>query len=333
MPLVTELPSPLHSVHIMGIGGTAMAALAGMLVDAGCEVTGSDTGVYPPMSDYLDDLGIRVMEGYRAENLTHHPDLVVVGNVIRAIYAEAEALVSSDLPYTSFPGLLGGHFMNQTRNIVVSGTHGKTTTTSLIAWLLEAAELAPGFLVGGVAKNFDRTARAAGGKLFVIEGDEYDTAFFDKEPKFLHYRARTAILTSIEFDHADIYENLEHCQQSFEKLVRQLPENGCLVARWDHEAVAQVARNATCEIRRYGPGQSWDGQIEDIDPQTGTMLFTVTRDGIRFGEFRTSLVGEHNLYNQVAAIAALDREGLKAETLARGFESFQGIKRRQEILG
>jgi UDP-N-acetylmuramate: L-alanyl-gamma-D-glutamyl-meso-diaminopimelate ligase len=316
----------------MGIGGTAMGALAGMLVDAGHTVTGSDGGiVYPPMSDYLAGLGIDPMVGFEAHNLDHRPDLVVVGNVVRRDYDEARALLASSLPYTSFPSLLGARFLDGSRNIVVSGTHGKTTTTSITAWLLDAAGRAPGFLIGGVAANFDRTARAGDGRFFVIEGDEYDTAFFDKGPKFLHYRPTTAILTSVEFDHADIYRDLAHCQESFRKLMAILPSDGCVVARWDHDSVAEVAREASCELRRYGPGQDWDGRIEGVDTRTGMMSFTVLHEGRRFGTFETSLVGEHNLYNQVAAVAALSREGLGEEELAAGFRTFKGIRRRQEI--
>jgi UDP-N-acetylmuramate: L-alanyl-gamma-D-glutamyl-meso-diaminopimelate ligase len=318
----------------MGIGGTAMAALAGMLVDAGYRVTGSDGNkVYPPMSDYLDRLGIDVMEGFKAENLAKRPDLVVVGNVVRASYPEAEALLASDIPYLSFPGLLGALFLADRRNIVVAGTHGKTTTTALISWLLESAGRDPGFLVGGVAKNFDRTARSGSGIHFVIEGDEYDTAFFDKGPKFLHYRPRTAIITSVEFDHADIYRDLDHYKQSFRKLVALVPAEGCIVARWDHADVVDVLTDAACEVRRYGPGQDWDGHILDADTTAGTMRFTVSHEGRVLGTFRSSLVGEHNLYNQVAAVAALTREGVTVEELAQGFESFLGIKRRQEIIG
>jgi len=332
MPLVDTLPENLETIHIMGIGGTAMGALAGMLVDAGHTVTGSDGGiVYPPMSDYLAGLGIQPMVGFETQNLDHRPHLVVVGNVVRRDYDEARALLASSLPYTSFPSLLGARFLENTRNIVVSGTHGKTTTTSIAAWLLQAAGQDPGFLIGGVAANFDRTARAGGGRFFVIEGDEYDTAFFDKGPKFLHYRPTTAILTSIEFDHADIYRDLAHCQESFRKLMGVLPEDGCVVARWDHDSVAEVAREASCELRRYGPGQDWDGRIEGIDTSTGTMRFSVLREGRLYGTFETILVGEHNLYNQVAAVAALDREGLTADDLAPGFKSFQGIKRRQQV--
>ena len=334
MPLVTELPSPLHHIHVMGIGGTAMAALAGMLVDAGYRVTGADGNrIYPPMSDYLGQLGITPMEGYQAENLVPAPDLVIVGNVVRAVYDEAAALLASDIPYTSFPAALGALFLGDRKSIVVAGTHGKTTTTTVVAWLLEAAGRQPGFLVGGVPGNFDRTARTGGGSHFVIEGDEYDTAFFDKGPKFLHYRPRTAIVTSIEFDHADIYRDLEHYKDSFRRLMAIMPEDGCLVARWDDDAVAEVVGAATCEVRRYGPGQDWDGRIDGVDTDTGTMRFTVLREGKEFGSFQSILAGEHNLYNQVAAVATLHREGLTADELARGFLSYRGVKRRQEIIG
>ncbi len=355
MPLLTgDLPASLlvaghpeggARIHVMGIGGTAMAALAGMLVDAGYVVTGSDTGVYPPMSDYLASLGIDVMIGYKAENLAHKPDLVVVGNVIRADYEEAQALLASDLLYCSFPQLLGALFLKDRRSIVVAGTHGKTTTTALIAWLLESAGRSPGFLVGGRMKNFERTARTGTGAAFVIEGDEYDTAFFDKGPKFLHYRPRTALITSVEFDHADIYRDLDHVKESFRKLVAIVPpsgddasedgtpDGGCIVARWDHDDVRDVCGDAACEVRKYGEGQQWDGRIDGVDTERGVMTFTVLRDGNPWGRFESGLVGEHNLYNQVAAVAVLEREGLTAAQLATGFATFGGIKRRQEIIG
>lgn len=333
MPHATELPSPLNTIHIMGIAGTAMASLAGMLKDAGYTVTGSDKAVYPPMSTYLDDLGIPVMEGFVADNLNHRPDLVIAGNVVRAIYEEAEALLAGDLPYMSFPELLGHLFLKDAHNIVVAGTHGKTTTTSIAAWLLASAGRDPGFLIGGIAKNFDRTARPGAGTHFVIEGDEYDTAFFDKGPKFLHYRPTTAILTSVEFDHADIYEDLDHVKRSFRRLMGILPEDGCLIARWDDEGARDVASDATCDVWAYGPDQMWDGRVESVDTERGTMDFTVTRDGEPIGTFTSSLVGDHNLYNQVAAAAAAIRAGVTPEELASGFATFQGIKRRQEVIG
>lgn len=330
----THTPSPdIRHIHIMGVAGTAMAALAGMLKDAGYRVTGSDKAVYPPMSTYLDDLGIDVMEGFVASNLDSNPDLVIIGNVVRAVYEEAAAVVERDLPYCSFPEAFGALFLKQAHSVVCAGTHGKTTTTSITAWLLQSAGLEPGFLIGGVAKNFDRTASAGGGRFFVVEGDEYDTAFFDKGPKFLHYRPRTCILTSVEFDHADIYRDLDHVKESFRKLMGILPKDGVLVVRGDDVGAADVATLAPCSVWTYGPGMEWDGRVETVDTDAGTMDFTVTRNGQAIGTFTTSLVGEHNLYNQVAATAAAVHCGATAEQLSEGFSTFQGIKRRQEVIG
>ncbi|MCB9760398.1 MAG: UDP-N-acetylmuramate:L-alanyl-gamma-D-glutamyl-meso-diaminopimelate ligase [Alphaproteobacteria bacterium] len=332
MPQITQgLPDPLRTIHIMGICGTAMGAIAGMLKDAGYAITGSDTGVYPPMSDYLASLGIPINEGFVAKNLDYGPDLVVVGNVIRAVYEEAVAVVERDLNYCSFPHILGELFLKDAHSVVIAGTHGKTTTTAITAWLADAAGLNPGYLVGGIVKGWDRTARAGGGSHFVIEGDEYDTAFFEKTPKFIHYRANTAVLTSVEFDHADIYEDLDHVKRSFRMLVDGMPADGLIIARWDHPAVREVCADAPCAVQGYGPGQDWDGKVVSVNHQRGTMTFTVTRDGAEVGTFTSVLVGEHNLYNQVAAVAALVNQGVTAAQLAKGFASFQGIRRRQDV--
>jgi UDP-N-acetylmuramate: L-alanyl-gamma-D-glutamyl-meso-diaminopimelate ligase len=327
------LPDNIRSVHILGVCGTAMGALAGMLADAGYQVTGSDTGCYPPMSDYLAELGIEVMPGWRAENLDHDPDLVVVGNVMRAEYAESRATVERDLWYCSFPQLLGSRWLCRAHSTVVAGTHGKTTTTALCAWLLEAGGLEPGFLVGGRMANFPRTARAGDGQVFVVEGDEYDTAFFDKRPKFLHYHPDTVILTSIEFDHADIYDDLDQIVAAFEALVDLIPEDGLLVVRGDDPVAARVAAGCRGRVIRYGPDQDWDGRIESIDPNKGTMTFSVLRDRAPLGPFESCMVGTHNLYNQVAATAAALDAGVPEERLADGFRTFLGIKRRQEVRG
>jgi UDP-N-acetylmuramate: L-alanyl-gamma-D-glutamyl-meso-diaminopimelate ligase len=334
LPLIDIIDaSQTQTIHIMGVAGTAMGSLAGMLKDAGYGVTGSDHGCYPPMSTYLAKMEIPVMEGFVAENLAHKPDLVVVGNVVRAIYPEAVALLDSDINYCSFPQLLGDLFLKDAHSIVLAGTHGKTTTTALTAWLLEYANKDPGFLIGGVPGNFDRTARAGGGDYFVVEGDEYDTAFFDKGPKFLHYRPKTAVLTSVEFDHADIYDDLDHVKRSFRKLVAIMPSDGCLIVRWDDEGARDVAQSAACTVWRYGPNQQWDGRVESNDTTAGTMTFSVLRDQVVIGTFESSMVGEHNLYNQVAAVAAAIAAGVKPAQLAGAFKLFRGIKRRQEVIG
>ncbi len=308
-----------------------MAALAGMLVEGGFVVTGSDKAVYPPMSDVLAGLGIRVMEGYVAENLAHRPDLVIVGNVIRRVYAEAEALLASDLNYCSFPEALGALFLEDAHSIVVAGTHGKTTTTALVAWLLEASGRNPGFLIGGVARNFAHAARRGGGDVFAIEGDEYDTAFFDKGPKFLHYRAKTAIITSVEFDHADIYPDLEAYEHSFRRLVATMPSDGLLIVRGDDPGARRVVDDAPCPVWFYGPGQPLDGRLDHVDPSTGTATFTLLRDGEPIATCDSCLTGQHNLYNQVAAAAAVMHNGVRADQLPAAFASFEGIKRRQEV--
>ncbi|MCB9681446.1 MAG: UDP-N-acetylmuramate:L-alanyl-gamma-D-glutamyl-meso-diaminopimelate ligase [Alphaproteobacteria bacterium] len=333
MPLVDTVPPPPATVHLMGICGTAMGALAGMLQDAGYTVTGSDTGIYPPMSDYLASLGIPILEGFVASNLDHTPDLVVVGNVIRQAYDEAQALLARDLPYTSMPSLLGARWLDDAHSIVVAGTHGKTTTTAITAWLLDAAGREPGFLIGGIAKNFPRTARTGAGAVFVVEGDEYDTAFFDKRPKFVHYRADTAILTSVEFDHADIYADLDAVKASFRLLLDGLGTDGCLIARGDDPNVRSLLEHARCAVQTYGPGQDWDGSIDGVDTDAGTMTFTVRHKGAEVGTYTSMLVGAHNLYNQVAAVAAVVRQGVAPADLEVGFATFEGIKRRQEILG
>ncbi len=327
------LPPPPATIHLMGIAGTAMGAFAGMLLDEGYRVTGSDTAIYPPMSDLLAEMGITPMQGFEAHNLDHRPDLVVVGNVVRASYAEAEALLASELPYASFPELLGRLFLQRQHSVVVAGTHGKTTTTAVLAWLLEAAGRHPGFLIGGVTANFPRTARAGAGDVFVVEGDEYDTAFFDKRPKFVHYAARTAILTSVEFDHADIYADLDAVKRSFRLLTETLPADGLLVARWDDPHVREVAAASPATVWRYGPDQPWDGRIEAIDTSAGTMRFALLRDGRAVGTFTTPMVGTHNLYNQVAAAAVAISRGVTPAQLEEGFPTFRGIKRRQQVIG
>jgi UDP-N-acetylmuramate: L-alanyl-gamma-D-glutamyl-meso-diaminopimelate ligase len=296
LPLLTEgLPADLSRIHILGICGTAMGALAGMLHDAGYEVRGSDTGIYPPMSDYLASLGVPVLHGWDPANLDYGPDLVVIGNVMRAEYAEVQATLERDLPYCSFPYLLGERFLREAHSTVIAGTHGKTTTTAITAWLCEVGGLDPGFLIGGIAANFPRTARAGGGARFVIEGDEYDTAFFDKKPKFLHYRPNTVVLTSVEFDHADIYADLDHVKRSFRDLMAIIPDDGLLIVRADDPGAAEVAASCAAETWDYGPGAAWDGRIEAIDTDRGVMRFAILRDRRSIGTFESALVGEHNL--------------------------------------
>jgi len=238
--------------HLIGIGGTAMGSLAGMLIQAGHRVTGSDEAVYPPKSDELKRLGISVFEGYRPENLASRPDVIVVGNAISRGNPEVEYLLNEDLHYMSMPAVIQDEFLRGRHSIVVAGTHGKTTTTSLMAWTLEEAGVNPCFLIGGVAENFKSSFRITDGKYFVIEGDEYDTAYFDKGPKFMHYCPRTVILNNVEFDHADIYRDIEAVKFAFSRLINLIPSKGNLVAGWDSELVRELAPRAFCPVQCFG---------------------------------------------------------------------------------
>ncbi len=331
----------LHSgahVHFMGICGTAMSSLAGLIKDRGFKVTGSDQNVYPPMSTQLEQMGIKIMEGYKKENLHPKPDLVIVGNVISRTHEEAQALLASDIPYTSLPAAMGELVIAQRHSIVVSGTHGKTTTTSLISWVASCCDLQPGFMIGGIPKNFDRSYQLPKGDWFIIEGDEYDTAFFDKVPKFIHYRPRTAILTSIEFDHADIYKDLTAVKDAFTRLLRLLPQkDGLLIANAEDANIASILPLANSQVVTYGL-EKGDYQAKNIRPTTTTTTTTGTEfDVVVRGETRAhltvNLIGEYNIKNALAAYATATELGWSDEKVTKAIASFQGVKRRQEIIG
>ncbi len=322
-----------RSIHLLGICGTGMGSFAGLLKAAGHHVRGSDDNVYPPMSEKLEAWGIEVKKGYRAENLDPAPDLVIIGNVIRRTNPEAQAVVERGLEYTSFPKALGELFLQHTHSVVVAGTHGKTTTTSLLAWMLSSAGRDPGLLVGGVPGNFGEGFRVGGGEHFVVEGDEYDTAYFDKVPKFIHYHPRTAIITSIEFDHADIYESVERIESEFDRLVALLPGNGLLIACASDERVLRCAGKARCQVVTYTARPEIDADLraEGIRvSERGTEFEVVTKDGAR-RTFALPLAGLHNVENALAAIAFADHAGLSREEITRGLESFLGVARRQTV--
>jgi UDP-N-acetylmuramate: L-alanyl-gamma-D-glutamyl-meso-diaminopimelate ligase len=324
--------SPQH-IHLLGICGTGMAALAGILKEQGCRVSGSDEHAYPPMSTFLQGLGIPVANGYAPENLAPAPDLVVVGNVIRRDNPEAQAVLDHNFPRLSLPEALNRFLVGDRQSIVITGTHGKTTTTALIAWLLYALGLDPGFMVGGIAKNFDANYRVGRGNYVVLEGDEYDTAFFDKRPKFIHFKPRVSVVTSIEFDHADIYPDLGRIIQAFEAFLDGVPEAGRVLAWGDAPLVRQVCSRRASQVSFYGegPGNAW--QAVNITPVTGGMEFTVLRDGVRWGDFHLPLLGAHNVLNALAALAALAEVGAKPAALNTALKGFQGVKRRQEVVG
>jgi UDP-N-acetylmuramate: L-alanyl-gamma-D-glutamyl-meso-diaminopimelate ligase len=336
MPHRIPDPDSIETIHLMAICGTAMGAYAGLLQEAGFTVTGSDAGVYPPMSTQLLKAGIALMEGFKAENLDHDPDLVIVGNAISSPNPEAVAMRERDLDYASFPETLGALFLDQRHPVVVAGTHGKTTTSSVLAHCLHHLGDDPGFLVGGVLENFGCNYRVGRpGAHFVVEGDEYDTAYFDKVPKFIHYRPRTAVLTSVEFDHADIYRDLEHVREAFRSFVTLIPEDGLLLACADGEHVAPIADLGACCVEYYstrGAARAqWRGEIVSADPQG--MTFRVSLEGEDIGTFRCMLVGEHNLANLTAVVGVLIRRGFAGPDIGRALEAYRGVKRRQTVFG
>src|ERR1051325_5565270 len=265
---------PDSHIHMIAVCGVGMASLAGLLQARGYRVTGSDQNVYPPMSTYLESIGLEVMSGFSPEHITPAPDLVIIGNAVSRANPEAEAVLSQELPYLSFPQALGRFLIGRRESLVVAGTHGKTTTTALAAWVLKCAGLDPGFFVGGVPLNFGSGWGAGSGNHVVLEGDEYDTAFFDKRPKFVHYRPHDVILTSIEFDHADIYRDLNHVKSSFGALVDLIPAAGRLVYCGDYADAAEVAARARCRAVSYGSSNISDWSAADIRRADGKTFFT-----------------------------------------------------------
>ena len=333
MPHVEQLTN-VHRVYLIGIAGTAMASLAGMLRQRGYQVAGSDEHVYPPMSTYLEQLGIPVLEGYTKEHLlTFRPDLVVIGNAAARTNPEAAATLELDLPYASMPEAIHELFITGKHSIVVSGTHGKTTTTSLMAWVLEAAGRDPSMVVGGIPLNFNQNFKLGGGAEFVIEGDEYNTSFFDKGPKFLHYGANTLIVNNIEFDHADIYPDLDAIIEAFRKAVKQVAPGGVIVANGDDPNVAGLRSDARSRWITFGmsPGADIVASQPEFTPEATS--FTAWWEGREWFRFRTPLAGRHNVTNALAVIAVARLRGLRAEEIQKGLETFRGIKRRMEVRG
>ena len=330
---LNHAPADIRHIHIMGVCGTGMAALAGMLKNAGYTISGSDKAVYPPMSLFLEEMAISVYDGYGAQNLTPRPDLVIVGNVITRKNPEAIALAKTDIPYLSFPQALAHFFIQDRTSLVVTGTHGKTTTASLLASCLNRAELDPTFMIGGIVREFDANFRLGTGEFFVSEGDEYDTAFFDKESKFLHYRPDIAIITSVEFDHADIFDDLDAIKRSFIKFVSLLPEDGLIIAHLDDPNVVEVVANAPCEVQGYGENKDLTWSLANVRANGGFTGFTVNHNGEKWADFTVKLPGRHNCLNALAVTAVLHRIGVVPETINEGLQHFGGIKRRQEVRG
>ena len=323
---------PMH-FHLSGIGGAAMAPLAGMLAESGHRVTGSDAGVYPPASTLLESLGIRWTNGFDEANLDPAPDIVVIGNALSRGNPEVEYVLDQKIPYRSLPQTLEEFFLPGHDSLVVTGTHGKTTTTSMLSWILHHAGRRPNFLIGGVAENFGRSFGLGGGNEFVLEGDEYDSAFFDKAPKFLHYHPDEVIITSLEFDHADIYENLAAIELQFRRMVNLVPRRGRIVAWGESETVRGVVQKAFCPVETYGftPGVDW--LAGDVEFTEGETRFRVSRQGNEVARVRMPLAGRHNVLNALAAIAIAHGRGVDGAAIEEALATFRGVLRRLEVKG
>ncbi len=323
----------IKNIYIIAICGTGMASLAGLLQKAGYRVTGSDANVYPPMSTLLENAGIEIKPGYKKENITDEIDLVVVGNAVSKDNEEVLAVQSAGISYISMPQALSRFFLEGRKSLVVTGTHGKTTTSSMLSWVFEACGQKPGFMVGGWLKNFDTNHKLPEGDWFVSEGDEYDTAFFDKGPKFLHYQPYAAILTSIEFDHADIYRDLDHIKEAFRKFMKIIDPKGFLLVEFSDKNTKDVIIEAQCEVETYGFSDQADWQVADYKFEDGHGQFTLNHKGKAVGQFHLPMIGRHNILNSAAVTAMALKCGLSADAVAEGLKAFKGIKRRQEVVG
>ncbi|RMH69300.1 MAG: UDP-N-acetylmuramate:L-alanyl-gamma-D-glutamyl-meso-diaminopimelate ligase [Gemmatimonadetes bacterium] len=322
----------MNHIHFIGICGTAMASVAVMFKQCGIQVTGSDQNVYPPMSTFLAENGIDVKTGYSPANLEPAPDIVVIGNAISRGNPEVEAVLERHLNYASLPEMLRENFIRGRTSVVITGTHGKTTTTSLVAWLLHSAGKAPGFMVGGIPLNFGTSARLPRGEIFVCEGDEYDTAFFDKRSKFLNYLPDMVVINNLEFDHADIFDSLKDIQKSFRQLVNLIPRTGRIWVNGDDENALAVVDHAFCPVETFGFSAGCDWQAVGIHPTPTGTRFNIRYRKYTFPELTLPLWGNHNVKNALAATALSYHLGLKKNDIRHGLATFQGVKRRLEQL-
>lgn len=318
----------IHRIHLSGICGTAMASLAAMLKDSGYEITGSDEGVYPPMSDFLAQKRIPVRRGYSAENLQPEPDLVIIGNALSRGNPEIEQVLNARIPFLSFPEALKSFFLRKKEPIIVTGTHGKTTTTSMIAWSLSSAGRQPHFLIGGIAENFRSSYGLGAGDHFVVEGDEYDSAFFDKGPKFLHYLPYHAVIGNVEFDHADIYPDLDAIKLQFRRFVNLIPQHGFLAIGADSPTAMEVSRNSLCSKETFGITSASDWRAHSIERNPDRCSFDVDYKGKFFRRFQLRVLGDYNIRNALASIAILNHLGISESALEEALASFKGVRRR-----
>jgi UDP-N-acetylmuramate: L-alanyl-gamma-D-glutamyl-meso-diaminopimelate ligase len=323
----------MKRVHLIGVCGTAMATLAAMLKTRGYDVRGSDQNVYPPMSDFLAEQKIVTLQGYKADHITDDLDLVVVGNAISRGNPELEEVLDRKIRFCSLPEAIRDHFLWGSRSVVIAGTHGKTTTTSLTGWLLTHGGADPSVLIGGIADNFGGSYRVGGGREFVIEGDEYDSAFFDKTAKFLKYLPDIAVVNNIEYDHADIYPDLEAIRIAFRRLVNLIPRRGLLLVGADDGEAKALAPAARCRVETFGLSDGSDWQAHDLRVAAASTAFSLRRSGSPVGTFEVPLLGAYNVRNAVAAIAVGAAVGLSPDTMAAGLRAFKGVRRRMQLRG
>jgi UDP-N-acetylmuramate: L-alanyl-gamma-D-glutamyl-meso-diaminopimelate ligase len=329
------LPHAKH-IHMIGIGGSAMSPLAGMLRERGYRVTGSDAGVYPPASTFLDSHGIEYSHSFDPAHLTPAPDLIIVGNAISRGNVEVEEMLDRRLPLRSLPEIIEEEFLPGKHSIVVSGTHGKTTTTAMLAWLFQVAKKRPNFLVGGIAENFGQAYGLGGGEEFILEGDEYDSAYWDKAAKFFHYHPDDLIITSLEFDHADIYADFETYQTAFRRLVNLVPRRGRVIVRGDPEggeALSNATAKAFSPVIRYGFHASNDWVAANVQSEGDTMTFQVNYRGELYAEMRLAATGRHNVLNALAALIVAQGRGIRRESIQEALTTFRSVKRRMDVKG
>ncbi|MCP3898561.1 MAG: UDP-N-acetylmuramate:L-alanyl-gamma-D-glutamyl-meso-diaminopimelate ligase [Desulfobacteraceae bacterium] len=322
----------IKKIHLIAACGTGMGTLACMLQEAGYEVSGSDQNVYPPMSDFLKEKGIKLFKGFYCDNIAYKPDLVVIGNAVTKENVEAKMVLDQNIPYLSMPQALNKFFASRKKIILVTGTHGKTTTASIMAYLLYEAGYDPSFMIGGILKNFNSSYHIGKGEYFVIEGDEYDTAFFDKGPKFLHYDPIITINTGIEFDHADIFENLDNIKQVFKNLLKKLHPDTLLVAFNENKTLNDILKFTDCRIEKYGKnGNDWS--FKNYAVNFNKAFFEIKTPENEMIPIKTSLMGHHNIMNTLAVVCAAKNLGISNNILKSALEKFSGIKRRQEVRG
>jgi UDP-N-acetylmuramate: L-alanyl-gamma-D-glutamyl-meso-diaminopimelate ligase len=331
--MANDIPKTVSKVHLIAVCGTGMGALACMLKDLGFSVTGSDNNVYPPMSSFLEARGIEIQKGFDGEHLAYSPDLVVVGNAVRKDNPEAVRMLEMGLNYCSMPQALNRFVVAGKKSLLVAGTHGKTTTASILAWILMVAGLDPSFMIGGIVKNFNGNYRLGKGDVVVLEGDEYDTAFFDKRSKFLHYDPHIAILTSVEFDHADIFLNMAQVKTAFDRFIATIRPENTLIAYDGDACIDALVAGRNMRLERYGRQAASDWRIgkSSVDPPWNR--FEVVFGEKSCGMFKTRMVGEHNRLNALSAIAAARQLGIDDDAIAKALETYDGVKRRQEVRG